>query len=175
MTRMKMNKNNPLDVLGNIVWLWASSPLHRNWPVSLFAINVLPAIQTNQYALLTRNGFPVAYCSWADLSLENEVKYLNDVTSLIAEDWTSGDRKWFIDWIAPFGDSGALYKYMRKNYSYDLFRAIRVDPESQVGKVSEYHGGKIDKKLANKIFKQYHYELINKVKNKPDFKFSLII
>lgn len=109
-----MNKNNPLNVLGNIVWLWASSPLHRNWPVSLFAINVLPAIQTNQYALLTRDGFPVAYCSWADLSLENEVKYLNDVTSLIAEDWTSGDRKWFIDWIAPFGDSGALYKYMRK-------------------------------------------------------------
>ncbi|HGD3358579.1 TPA: toxin-activating lysine-acyltransferase, partial [Morganella morganii] len=108
------------------------------------------------------------------LSLENEVKYLNDVTSLIAEDWTSGDRKWFIDWIAPFGDSGALYKYMRKNYPNDLFRAIRVDPETQVGKVSEYHGGKIDKKLANKIFKQYHHELINEVKNKPDFKFSLI-
>lgn len=66
-------------------------------------INVLPAIRANQYALLTRVNYPVAYCSWANLSLENEIKYLNDVTSLVAEDWTSGDRKWFIDWIAPFG------------------------------------------------------------------------
>lgn len=110
-----MNINKPLEILGHVSWLWASSPLHRNWPVSLFAINVLPAIQANQYALLTRDDYPVAYCSWANLSLENEIKYLNDVTSLVAEDWTSGDRKWFIDWIAPFGDNGALYKYMRKN------------------------------------------------------------
>ncbi|MEM8039264.1 hemolysin-activating lysine-acyltransferase HlyC, partial [Morganella morganii] len=67
-----------------------------------------------------------------------------------------------------------IYKNMRKNNPNDFCRAIRGDPETQVGKVSEYHGGKIDKKLANKIFKQYHHELIKKVKNKPDFKFSLI-
>ncbi|HDW3692492.1 TPA: toxin-activating lysine-acyltransferase, partial [Escherichia coli] len=87
-----MNINKPLEILGHVSWLWASSPLHRNWPVSLFAINVLPAIQANQYALLIRDDYPVAYCSWANLSLENEIKYLNDVTSLVAEDWTSGDR-----------------------------------------------------------------------------------
>ncbi|HAM4589678.1 hemolysin-activating lysine-acyltransferase HlyC, partial [Escherichia coli] len=29
-----MNRNNPLEVLGHVSWLWASSPLHRNWPVS---------------------------------------------------------------------------------------------------------------------------------------------
>ncbi|EFB6908103.1 TPA: hemolysin-activating lysine-acyltransferase HlyC, partial [Escherichia coli] len=28
-----MNRNNPLEVLGHVSWLWASSPLHRNWPV----------------------------------------------------------------------------------------------------------------------------------------------
>ncbi|EFC7390471.1 TPA: hemolysin-activating lysine-acyltransferase HlyC, partial [Escherichia coli] len=26
-----MNMNNPLEVLGHVSWLWASSPLHRNW------------------------------------------------------------------------------------------------------------------------------------------------
>ncbi|EHM7423211.1 TPA: hemolysin-activating lysine-acyltransferase HlyC, partial [Escherichia coli] len=25
-----MNMNNPLEVLGHVSWLWASSPLHRN-------------------------------------------------------------------------------------------------------------------------------------------------
>ncbi|EKA4286224.1 TPA: hemolysin-activating lysine-acyltransferase HlyC, partial [Escherichia coli] len=24
-----MNRNNPLEVLGHVSWLWASSPLHR--------------------------------------------------------------------------------------------------------------------------------------------------
>ncbi|EGB0942212.1 TPA: hemolysin-activating lysine-acyltransferase HlyC, partial [Escherichia coli] len=24
-----MNMNNPLEVLGHVSWLWASSPLHR--------------------------------------------------------------------------------------------------------------------------------------------------
>lgn len=168
-----MGMQDHFQVLGKVSWLWASSPLHRNWPVSLLAINVLPAIELNQYVLLTNDNFPVAFCSWANLNLENEIKYLNDVTSLIKDDWDSGDRKWFIDWIAPFGDNGALYKYMRKNYPNDLFRAIRVNPNTHVGKVSEFHGGKIDKQLANKIFKQYHHELLTEVKNKSDFNFSL--
>ncbi|EEQ7521320.1 hemolysin-activating lysine-acyltransferase HlyC, partial [Escherichia coli] len=28
-----MNINKPLEILGHVSWLWASSPLHRNWPV----------------------------------------------------------------------------------------------------------------------------------------------
>lgn len=168
-----MNINNQFEMFGHVSWLWANSPLHRKWPVSLLAINVLPAIYTNQYVLLTKKDYPIAYCSWASLSLKNEIKYINDVTSLSINDWVSGDRKWFIDWIAPFGDNYILYKYMRKKFPDELFRAIRVDPKTHVGKVSEFHGGKIDKQLANKIFKQYHYELITEVKNKSDFNFSL--
>ncbi|MGL5511230.1 MAG: toxin-activating lysine-acyltransferase [Microcoleaceae cyanobacterium] len=164
---------NSFHVLGKVSWLWASSSLHRNWPVSLLAINVLPAIQLNQYVLLTKNNFPIAFCSWANLSLDNEIKYLNDVTSLIIDDWNSGERKWFIDWITPFGDSHLLYKHMRDEFPYELFRAIRVNTETTTGKISEFHGGKVDKKLAKKIFNQYHHELIDKVKKNSDFKFSL--
>ncbi|SUT99289.1 RTX-I toxin-activating lysine-acyltransferase ApxIC [Actinobacillus lignieresii] len=167
-------KINGFEVLGEVAWLWASSPLHRKWPLSLLAINVLPAIESNQYVLLKRDGFPIAFCSWANLNLENEIKYLDDVASLVADDWTSGDRRWFIDWIAPFGDSDALYKHMRDNFPNELFRAIRVDPDSRVGKISEFHGGKIDKKLASKIFQQYHFELMSELKNKQNFKFSLV-
>lgn len=168
------NINAPFETLGHIAWLWANSPLHRNWSLSLLAINTLPAIHHNQYVLLMRNNFPVAFCSWANLSLENEVKYLDDVASLSAEDWNSGDRKWFIDWIAPFGDNGALYKHMRKLFAHDVFRAIRVEPNGKTGKIVEFHGGKIDKKLASKIFQQYHFELMSELKTKPDFKFSIL-
>ncbi len=75
-------KSNVFDVMGKVAWLWALIyPLHRKWPLSVFAINVIPAIQTNQFALLTKDDLPVAFCSWASLNLECEVKYINDVTS----------------------------------------------------------------------------------------------
>ncbi|HHT7856590.1 toxin-activating lysine-acyltransferase [Pasteurella multocida] len=164
---------NKFEVLGEIAWLWANSPLHRHWSLSLLAINALPAIENNQYVLLKHNGFPIAFCSWANLNLENEIKYLNDVVSLVSEDWNSGNRRWFIDWIAPFGDSGTLYRHMRDNFPYELFRAIRVEQNSHVGKISEFHGGKIDKKLASKIFQQYHFELMSEIKSRDNFKFSL--
>ena len=163
-----MEKNNNFEVLGYVAWLWANSPLHRNWSLSLLAINVLPAIQYGQYTLLMRDGVPIAFCSWANLSLENEIKCLEDVSSLVYDDWNSGDRKWFIDWIAPFGHNYVLYKHMRKSFPYDLFRSIRVYKGSSEGKITEFHGGKVDKQLANKIFQQYHFELINELKNKSE-------
>ncbi|EIO85610.1 hemolysin-activating lysine-acyltransferase hlyC, partial [Escherichia coli TW09195] len=60
---------------------------------------------------------------------------------MYAKDWMSGERKWFIDWIAPFGHNMELYKYMRKKYPYELFRAIRLDESSKTGKIAEFHGG----------------------------------
>ncbi|EEX5123096.1 TPA: enterohemolysin-activating lysine-acyltransferase EhxC, partial [Escherichia coli] len=48
-------KSNAFDVMGKVAWLWACSPLHKKWPLSVFAINVIPAIQTNQFALLIKD------------------------------------------------------------------------------------------------------------------------
>lgn len=112
-----------------------------------------------------KNDYPVAWCSWANLSLENEVKYIMDTNSLVADDWISGDRKWFIDWIAPFGHTRELYMHMREHYPHSLFRAIRVTQQTSTGKVTEFHGGKIDKTVAKKQFIQYHYELSEALKN----------
>lgn len=161
-----MIKKETIDfnVFGHVAWLWSCSPLHRPWPVSLIAINVIPAILTNQYVLMIENGFPVAYCSWANLSLENEVKYIKDTNALMADDWCSGERKWFIDWIAPFGHTNKLYKYMRKSFPNELFRSIHVTEGERVSKISEFQGAKIDRLVAKKQFLQYHHELISELK-----------
>ncbi|AUI65284.1 MULTISPECIES: toxin-activating lysine-acyltransferase [Glaesserella] len=153
------NLTNDFTILGHVAWLWANSPLHKDWPISLFAKNILPAIQHNQYVLLMRDEFPVAFCCWANLTLANEVKYVCDVTSLTLEDWNSGERKWFIDWIAPFGDNNMLYQHMRKKFPYDVFRAIRVYPGSTEAKIIHVQGGKVDKSIAKKLKQQYQEEL----------------
>ncbi|EIX4323722.1 toxin-activating lysine-acyltransferase [Cronobacter sakazakii] len=153
-----------LEIVGKAAWLWGCSSLHKSWPISIFHNNVLPAIIHKQYVLLMKGDYPVAWCSWANLSLENEAKYIMDTNSLVADDWISGDRKWFIDWIAPFGHTSELYLYMREHYPHSLFRAIRVSQQTSTGKVTEFHGGKIDKTVAKKQFIQYHYELSEALK-----------
>ncbi|MFK0531266.1 toxin-activating lysine-acyltransferase, partial [Escherichia coli] len=67
--------------MGKGAWGWAFFSLHKKWALSVFAINVIPAIQTNQFALLIKDELPVAFCSWASLDLECEGKYLNVVHS----------------------------------------------------------------------------------------------
>lgn len=152
------------EIVGKAAWLWGCSALHKSWPISIFHNNILPAIIHKQYVLLMKNDYPVAWCSWANLSLENEAKYIMDTNSLVADDWMSGDRKWFIDWIAPFGHTRELYMHMREHYPHSLFRAIRVTQQTSTGKVTEFHGGKIDKTVAKKQFIQYHYELSEALK-----------
>lgn len=161
--------NDNFTELGAITWLWANSNLHKNWTLSLLTTNVIPAIETKQYVLLRRDNMPVAYCSWAKLSLENEVKYINDVTSLKLEDWQSGNRNWFIDWITPFGDSLRLTKHMRELFADELFRAIRVEENSSRGKITEFHGKSVDPKLASKMFAQYHEDLMSKLSTQNNF------
>ena len=152
------------NVIGHISWLWGCSPLHRSWPMAVFAINTLPAVIHGKYLLLMENGYPVAYCSWANLSLENEIKYIKDTNSLIAEDWVSGDRAWFIDWIAPFGHTRVLYKQMREKFPDHLFRSIRITNSSTTGKISEFYGRDVDRVVAKKQFIKYQYELIKSLR-----------
>lgn len=152
------------NVIGHISWLWSCSPLHRSWPISVFAINTLPAMIHGQYVLLMENDYPVAYCSWANLNIENEVKYIKDTNSLIADDWISGDRAWFIDWITPFGHTPKLYKHIRDKFPDSLFRAIRVTNGCSTGKISEFQGKDVDRLVAKKQFIKYQHELVNALK-----------
>ncbi|EBJ5114619.1 toxin-activating lysine-acyltransferase [Salmonella enterica] len=160
-------KDNKFDVIGHISWLWSCSSLHRTWPMSVFAINTLPAILNQQFILLMSEGYPVGYCSWANLDIVNEVKYINDTNSLISEDWNSGDRSWFIDWIAPFGHHKQLYNYVREKFPNKLFRAIRVSDKYKKGRITEFYGRDVDRVVARRKFIQYHHELLTYIKNHP--------
>lgn len=97
---------NEAEVFGSAVWLWMHSASHRNAPLHMLSALLLPAIKNRQFVLASENGKPVFYLSWARLSKEAEKRYLQNSPQCMPEaDWTSGDRTWFLDWVAPFGDS----------------------------------------------------------------------
>ena len=131
-----------LKALGMASWLWAQSPLHQTWPSWLLGSMVWPAIVNRQF-LMARNSQhqPLAYVSWARFDAEREKKYLANPTGLDPEDWDSGDRLWFIDWVSPFGGARVIAKKMETEmFTTDVGHALRVKHNSTRGKILDDAG-----------------------------------
>ncbi|EFB1645288.1 hemolysin-activating lysine-acyltransferase HlyC, partial [Escherichia coli] len=47
------------------------------------------------------------------------------------------------------------------------------DTFNHTGKITEFHGGKIDKRLAKDMFTKYQRDFIEKIKTSKNLKFNL--
>jgi cytolysin-activating lysine-acyltransferase len=132
------------------MWLWSNSGLHKSWPVALQTRFVLPAVMHGQYFIMERDGVPCAYCSWAWMTLETEVKFVLNPNSLQPEDWTAGNRLWFIDWIAPFSapDTRALRGRMAERFPREVARALRVKPGRTKARIATFAGSALNREEA---------------------------
>ena len=157
------------DLLGKLCWLWMSSPLHRDWQQSLAARFLLPPVALGQYELIERDGMPVAYCSWAWLSAEAEMRYMVDSSMIQLSDWNGGDRLWFADWVAPFGaaDSLALRRAVARRFPHEVARAIRVKPGKTNARVMEFKGAKLPNAIARERLRGYYGEFVQRVQRAP--------
>lgn len=109
------------EVLGSAVWLWMNSDAHNKLPLHSLSAALLPAIKRRQFILAIEGTKPVFFVSWAMLSPEAEQRHLTTHQLLMPlEDWLSGDRMWFIDWVAPFGHTQIAFDVLRKQYLKDL-------------------------------------------------------
>ncbi|WP_274585816.1 toxin-activating lysine-acyltransferase [Neisseria leonii] len=120
---------NETEAFGALIWLWAASPVYQHAGVQEAAINILPVLKNGQFALFSNNGHPIGYCTWAYFNEETERQYLqsNDVLQH-AENWRSGNKMWFINWFAPFGDSRIMKRIL-----------VHLFPEREIGWL--YHRG----------------------------------
>ena len=133
---------NRAEALGMITWLWLNSPLHLDWPVHLLASNVWPAIERRQFFILRqKNGLPLMYGSWARFDKKREHQYLSDPSIIPNDAWSSGDRMWFIDWIAPFGGSKRVIQKLRRDiFPYEAAWALRVKKGRALGQIQDHFG-----------------------------------
>lgn len=93
------------EALGAAVWLWMHSEQHRDIPLSVLPTLLLPAIKHQQFVIASRDDKPMFFLSWAWMDEKAEQRYLTGPGILVQpQDWTSGNRLWFRDWVAPFGD-----------------------------------------------------------------------
>lgn len=132
-----------LHLMGEIVWLMGHSELHRDWPLHSLARWVLPALTHKQYRLFHRGGRPTAYVAWAWLTEEVETAYVRNSNSLDPNSWKSGDRGWIIDFIAPFGDTKRVARFLRNElFANNVGRSLRVYPGKDTGYIRYLHGAK---------------------------------
>ena len=109
-------------VFGEIAWLMSFSKAHQNFRLGDLQWFVLPPVRAQQYRIFLGNPdpaqsgtpaqgqgeIPMGVALWAMLSKEAERKFIAAVedgkgpVTLKPADWTSGNRLWLIDLIAPF-------------------------------------------------------------------------
>lgn len=100
-------------VLGSVVWLWFHSQEHRDIPLACLADTSMPFISRGQYLLISEAQRPAAMLSWAWFDETAERRYLTQpFLGRPESDWFSGDRLWFMDWVAPFGHSREMSRLL---------------------------------------------------------------
>lgn len=145
------------EVFGSAAWLWMHSAEHRDVPLLLLSTLLLPALKNAQFVLASENGKPVFYLSWAWLSAEAETRYLSQPPqSMRIEDWTSGDRLWLLDWIAPFGHTRTMRTLIgRRLFPGWCARALYHRGEEKGLRVMEYRGIAVTPEEGRRWFAQH--------------------
>jgi cytolysin-activating lysine-acyltransferase len=101
------------QALGAAAWLWMHSSMHRSLPLATINALLLPAIKRRQFLIASEGDQPVFYTAWALFDVQAERRYLErSAVHMPVEDWSSGDRLWFLDWIAPFGHSRVMARLL---------------------------------------------------------------
>ncbi len=128
-------------ILGEMVWLYSLSELHREWHISAIHQWLLPAIGHKHFRVYRKGAKPVGMLTWAWLSAEVETAYVHNPSSLRPQDWKSGDRLWLLDLIAPFGDARQIVSDVRSTiFKDEVGRFLRAKKGSDTMKIMYVHG-----------------------------------
>jgi cytolysin-activating lysine-acyltransferase len=96
-------------MLGEMTWLLSQSPLHRALAIGDLEWLVMPALALEQFYMFRDGNKPVGLALWAKCNAVAEKKLeggmIEPENRLTLEEWSSGDRIWLVDLVAPFADS----------------------------------------------------------------------
>lgn len=127
-----------LQVMGGVLFLTQFSELHQRYPVTVLTDRIMPSILLNQFRYHRRGVTPLAFVNWAWLSEDVEKRYL-ETYSLAPEDWTSGDRLWFLEILAPNGYGVDLMFELRNFFPEGtVAHAVYVNPDGTFRRIQKF-------------------------------------
>ena len=126
-----------LRVYGDAMFLCLRSQHHAKMRVENLRAAIEPPLETGQFRIFRVDGVPRGMFTWAFLNPDAEHRLVSGKT-LSFEDWTSGDRMWLIDIIAPYkGMTSAMSRWAMKpgNISETGFLFRRVANGNRTKKI----------------------------------------
>lgn len=127
-------------LLGEMTWLLTQSPLHRAFAIGDLEWLVMPPLLSEQFYVFRDGDRPIGLAIWAETNAEGEAKLergmLEPENRLTLEQWSSGDRVWLVDLIAPFADQINRHReimmadLISKPLKNRAFAFHHTDPES---------------------------------------------
>lgn len=103
-----LNPDEFAKALGLASWLMSMSKEHKHLPMAVLEKRILPAILLKQFRLIKKDGVPVAFLTWAEVSdtLKAKAESANAVLELL--EWQSGNNFVIMDCVSPFGSADKL-------------------------------------------------------------------
>lgn len=96
-------------VLGEITWLLAQSPLHKNLFIADLEWFVMPAILLEQFRIFSGpDQRPAGLVLWGAVSDETQARLENHQIKLSPQEWNGGANLWLIEMVAPFGGQAEM-------------------------------------------------------------------
>lgn len=131
-----------VQALGAAAWLWMHSPMHRSLPLTTLNALLLPAIKRRQFLIATDNDQPVFYMAWAWFDAQAERHYIErNPVHLPPDDWTRGERLWVLDWIAPFGHTRHMARWVTRDlFASRCWRSLDHRGSQRGLRVRSFHG-----------------------------------
>jgi len=126
---------------GYALGLLAKSQFHENFDLGdYFRVEILPPLWANQTRFyVTEKAVPTAMVTWAWISEDVEKAIHTEGRALHQNEWNSGDRLFFNDWITPYGNIRHVVKDMRTNVFPDhKATSVRRNPDGTVYKVCHW-------------------------------------
>ncbi|VEJ45084.1 toxin-activating lysine-acyltransferase [Bartonella vinsonii] len=132
---------DPLTALGAMMVLMLQSPLHRRWRIWDIEFNIGSALRTGQYRLYkNERGEFCAFVTWAFLDEKNHQSMLEKGELLSNADWQSGEYMWFIDYVAPHGNTAVIVRDMQWHVfpHQQYFYAVRHNEDGGIRKITRW-------------------------------------
>jgi cytolysin-activating lysine-acyltransferase len=129
-----------VHLLGGISMLMLNSPLHRQYNILDIETRFVPSLIHNQFRYYEIAGRPVGFVNWAWLSDEVEQKFMTAKYELTHDEWKSGDRLWFPEFVAPFGHARYIIKDLRTNVlpKGTPAKSFRINPDGSLDSISKW-------------------------------------
>jgi cytolysin-activating lysine-acyltransferase len=131
----------PIQMMSSVIWLMLHSPLHRQYSIALFEKQIMPSLMHNQFRYYEQGGRPIGFVNWAWLTDEVEERFQTTKYLLSPSEWVAGNKLWFPEFIAPFGQARLIIKDLRTNFfpNHEA-KALRVKYDGTVKGIIRHRG-----------------------------------